>query len=133
MIKTAHIFLPQVNDTRVCLHSTDPNDVGSDYINANFVKVSRVRGRRLSEGTNKYISLVLPIGRHRPLFGAAGPPNFDRVFFVEHHGRVHQSEGLHCHSGMSHNDRQRFLADDMAGKHEGDRHDNEGSGERAGQ
>lgn len=52
---------------------------------------------------------------------------------VEHPDGVRQSEGLHCHPGMSHNDRQRFLADGVAGKDEGDRHDNEGSGERAGQ
>lgn len=33
-------FLPQVNETRVVLKDTDPNVVGSDYINANYVRVS---------------------------------------------------------------------------------------------
>lgn len=33
--------LPQVNDTRVTLQDADPNVVGSDYINANYVKVSQ--------------------------------------------------------------------------------------------
>lgn len=33
-------FFSQVNDTRVILKGSDPNVVGSDYINANFVKVS---------------------------------------------------------------------------------------------
>lgn len=33
-------FLPQVNETRVILKDTDPNVVGSDYINANYVRVS---------------------------------------------------------------------------------------------
>lgn len=31
---------PQVNDTRVILQDTDPDVVGSDYINANYVRVS---------------------------------------------------------------------------------------------
>lgn len=40
--------LVQVNDTRVRLQDTDPGVVGSDYINANFVRVSlrRLRHRR---------------------------------------------------------------------------------------
>lgn len=33
-------FFPQVNETRVTLKDTDPNVVGSDYINANYVRVS---------------------------------------------------------------------------------------------
>lgn len=32
-------FLSQVNDTRVILEDSDPNVVGSDYINGNYVKV----------------------------------------------------------------------------------------------
>lgn len=33
-------FFSQVNDTRVILQDTDPDVVGSDYINANYVRVS---------------------------------------------------------------------------------------------
>lgn len=33
-------FLSQVNETRVILKDTDPDVVGSDYINANYVRVS---------------------------------------------------------------------------------------------
>lgn len=53
--------------------------------------------------------------------------------FVEHPVGGPKSESLHCHSGVSSNDYQRLLANGVAGKHEGDRHDNEGGGERAGQ
>lgn len=35
-----HVFPSQVNDTRVILQDADPNVVGADYINANYVKVS---------------------------------------------------------------------------------------------
>lgn len=34
------LFPHKVNDTRVILQDTDPDIVGSDYINANYVKVS---------------------------------------------------------------------------------------------
>lgn len=53
--------------------------------------------------------------------------------FLEHPVGVHKSESLHCHSGVSSNNYQRFLANGMAGKHEGDCHDNEGGRERPGQ
>lgn len=34
-----HLFSP-VNDTRVILQNSDPDVVGSDYINGNYVRVS---------------------------------------------------------------------------------------------
>lgn len=39
------LLVLEVNDTRVILENVDPDVVGSDYINANYVRV-RVRGRK---------------------------------------------------------------------------------------
>lgn len=39
-INQLFFFFNQVNETRVALQDMDPEVVGSDYINANYVKVS---------------------------------------------------------------------------------------------
>lgn len=41
-MKAIHIFtlgIPAVDHSRVILHDADPNDPGSDYINANYIVV----------------------------------------------------------------------------------------------
>lgn len=53
--------------------------------------------------------------------------------FVEQPVGVWRSESLHRHPGVLSNNYQRFLADGLAGEHEGDRHDNTRGRERAGQ
>lgn len=52
---------------------------------------------------------------------------------AEHAVGGHGPESLHRHTGLPSNDRQRLLADGVAGEHEGDRHDNEGGREGPGQ
>lgn len=57
---------------------------------------------------------------------------FSGGVFVEHPAGDWRSESLHRHSGVLSDNRQRFLADGMAGEHKSHRHDNKRSRERAG-
>lgn len=45
-VNSSALLALQVNDTRVILKDRDPDVVGSDYINANYVRVRVQRRRR---------------------------------------------------------------------------------------
>lgn len=119
-------FLPQVNDTRVILQDADPNIVGSDYINANYVKVSQQTQKQT------IIILISDVVISLRWWWCVDHVCVLILCFAEHPVGVPGPESLHCHSGMLSNNCQRFLADGMAGEHKCDRHDNKRGRERAG-
>ena len=41
-METKLVFIHTVDHSRVILHDRDPNVIGSDYVNANFVGVSKI-------------------------------------------------------------------------------------------
>lgn len=103
------------------LQDADPNVVGSDYINGNYM---RVRGPKSRQGSG----LPKSQDTSRKLLTLSSPGRF-----VEHLVGDGESESLHCHSGLPGNDGQRLLANGVAGEHQGHRHDDERGGKRAGE
>ncbi len=127
----------QVNDTRVILDDADPDVVGSDYINANYVKVSLHSRFIVTQNDNNTKQETVITHGDISVQGCCclfmEECSLVHCVFVEQPVGVRRSESLHCHPGVPSNNYQRFLADGMAGEDESDRHDNKRGRERAGQ